>query len=85
MLGTGIKASGAYVPLLPENPTKAILVSSFIKHHQTLADYLDEWSETELDDIAIRHPVLKLLTIREMYYFMHYHIGHHQKAIRKGL
>ncbi len=83
-LGTGIKARGAFVPLLPENPSKAVLVSSFIKHHEILANYLDEWSETELDEIAIRHPVLKLLTIREMYYFMHYHIGHHQKAIRKG-
>lgn len=83
-LGTGIKARGAFIPLLPENPSKAVLVSSFIKHHEILANYLDEWSEAELDEIAIRHPVLKLLTIREMYYFMHYHIGHHQKAIRKG-
>lgn len=85
ILGTGVKARGAFVPLLPENPSKAILLSSFIKHHETLANYLDEWSETELDEIAIRHPVLKLVTIREIYYFMHYHIGHHQKAIRKGL
>ena len=84
ILGTGIKASGAFVPLLPENPSKAILVNSFIKHHETLANYLDEWSEVELDEIAIRHPVLKLMTIREMYYFMHYHIGHHQKAIQNG-
>lgn len=83
-LGTGIKARGAFVPLLPESPSKSTLVSSFIKHHETLANYLDEWSEAELDEIAIRHPVLKLMTIREMYYFMDYHIGHHQKAIRKG-
>jgi len=85
VLGTGIKATGAFVPTLPENPSKAILVNSFIKHHETLANYLDEWSEQELDDVAIKHPVLKLMTIREMYYFMHYHIGHHHKAIQKGI
>ncbi|MBA4850312.1 DinB family protein [Emticicia sp. BO119] len=85
ILGSGIKASGAFVPTLPENPSKAILVSSFIKHHETLTNYLDEWSEAELDEIAIKHPVLKLMTIREIYYFMHYHIGHHQKAIQKGI
>ena len=85
ILGTGIKASGAFVPLLPENPSKAILLSSFIKHHESLANYLDEWSETELDEIAMKHPVLKLMTIREIYYFMHYHIGHHHKAIQKGV
>ena len=85
ILGTGIKASGAFVPLLPENPSKTILINSFVKHHEILANYLDEWSETELDEIVIRHPVLKLMTIREIYYFMHYHIGHHHKAILKGL
>lgn len=85
ILGTGVKARGAFVPLLPENPSKAILINSFIKHHETLANYLDEWSEIELDEIAIKHPVLKLMTIREMYYFMHYHIGHHHKAVLKGI
>lgn len=84
-LGTGIKASGFFVPILPENPSKIVLISSFIKHHEALVKYLDDWSEPELDEVAIRHPVLKLITMREMYYFMHYHLGHHQKAIRKGL
>jgi hypothetical protein len=85
ILGMGIKASGAFVPLLPENPSKAILMNSFIKHHETLANYLDEWSEAELDEVPIRHPVLKLMTVREIYYFMHYHIGHHHQAIKKGI
>lgn len=85
ILGTGIKATGKFVPLLPESPSKDILLGSFVKHHETLVNYLDEWSEVELDEISIRHPVLKLMTIREMYYFMHYHIGHHHKAIQKGI
>ena len=84
-LGTGVTARGGFLPQMPENPSKAILLSSFLKHHQILADFLNDWSETELDEYCIKHPVLKMLTIREFYYFMHYHILHHRKAILKGL
>jgi DinB superfamily len=84
-LGTGITARGPFVPLMPENPSKEILLSSFLKHHRTLADFLNDWSEVELDEYCIKHPVLKTLTIREFYYFMDYHILHHRKAILKGI
>jgi len=85
ILSTGLKARGAFVPELPDNPSKTVLISSFIKHHEALADFLDTFTETELDELCIRHPVLKLLTLREMYYFMHYHFGHHLIAIQKGI
>jgi DinB superfamily len=85
LLGTGVTARGGFVPQMPENPSKTILLSSFLKHHQILADFLDDWSEEDLDQFCIKHPVLKALTIREFYYFMHYHILHHRKAILKGI
>lgn len=85
ILSTGLKARGAFVPELPENPSKTVLIARFIKHHVALAGFLDTFTETELDELCIKHPVLKLLTLREMYYFMHYHIGHHLKAIQKGI
>lgn len=81
VLSTGVTARGGFLPQIPENPSKELLVSSFAKHHQTLADFLNDWSEAELDEYCIKHPVLKNLTIREFYYFMHYHILHHRKAI----
>ncbi len=84
-LATGVIARGGFVPQMPENPSKTILLSSFLKHHQALADFLNDWSEAELDDYCIKHPVLKMLTIREFYYFMDYHILHHHKAILKGI
>lgn len=80
-LGTGVTALGVFVPQIPENPEKGILLNSFVKHHQALADFLNDWSESELDEYCIKHPVLRALTIREFYYFMHYHILHHRKAI----
>jgi DinB superfamily len=80
-LGTGVVARGAFVPQIPENPSKAILISSFLKHHQALADFLNDWSEEDLDQYCVKHPVLKNLSIREFYYFMDYHTLHHQKAI----
>lgn len=83
VLATGVAARGGFVPKMPENPSKELLVGSFAKHHQTLADFLNDWSEAELDEYCIKHPVLKNLTIREFYYFMHYHILHHRKAISR--
>lgn len=85
VLATGLKARGAFIPVLPENPSKEMLLNSFIKHHEILANYLDGFSEIELDQITIPHPVLKLLSTREMYYFMQYHLEHHQKAIRRAI
>ena len=80
-LGTGVVARGGFVPQMPENPSKEILMNSFLKHHQTLADFLSDWSEEDLDQYCVKHPALKLLTIREFYYFMDYHTLHHRKAI----
>ena len=70
VLSTGVTARGGFLPQIPENLSKELLVSSFAKHHQTLADFLNDWSETELDEYCIKHPVLKNLTIREFYYLI---------------
>lgn len=80
-LANGAVARGAFVPELPENPNKGILIESFKKHHQVLSNYLNGWSEEELDSYRLKHPLLKEITMREMYYFMDYHINHHLKAI----
>jgi hypothetical protein len=84
VLDTGVTARGGFVPQMPENPSKELLMNSFMKHHQALADLLNDWSEEDLDQYCIKHPVLKNLTIREFYYFMNYHTLHHQKAILKA-
>jgi DinB superfamily len=83
VLAGGVRAQGAFVPQMPENPEKEVLLASFQKHHQTLINALENWTEEELDSFQLKHPVLKLLTVREMLYFMVYHIGHHQKAIER--
>jgi hypothetical protein len=85
MLAGGVVARGAFVPVLPENSDKMMLLQSFQKHHQVLRDAIDSFSEEELDTIQFPHPVLKLINAREMFYFMNYHIGHHQKAMNKVL
>ena len=72
VLATGVAARGGFVPQMPENLSKELFISSFVKHHQVLADFLNDWSEAELDEYCIKHPVLKNLTIREFYYFMFY-------------
>lgn len=84
-LAGGVQARGAFVPVLPPDPEKDIVLASFQKHHQTLIEALDSWTEDDLDHYQLKHPVLKLLSVREMLYFMIYHIGHHQKAIDRIL
>ena len=42
-----------------------------------------KWSDEQLDHFQISHPILGLLTIRELAYFTIYHNGHHLETIRK--
>jgi hypothetical protein len=42
-----------------------------------------KWSEAQLDNYLLAHPLLGKLTIREILYFVHWHTNHHFEAIQK--
>ena len=42
-----------------------------------------KWSEAQLDNYLLAHPLLGKLTIREILYFVHWHTNHHFEAIKK--
>jgi hypothetical protein len=46
-----------------------------------LARRIDRFSETQLDQLILPHPLLGKLTLREMLYFTIYHVQHHQKQL----
>jgi len=48
---------------------------------QALARRIDRFSETQLDQLILPHPLLGKLTLREMLYFTIYHVQHHQKQL----
>lgn len=85
-LGTGVRATGGVEPNLSEGDFNINeTIARFKKQHDALIGHLDNWTDEELDEFAVPHPVLGLLTLREMFYFMDYHIGHHQVAIDRIL
>ena len=81
----GGKASGAYVP-------KAIAYSQkkqLLRRMQGLVDALcrgiERFSEEQLDQLILPHPLIGKVTIREMLYFTAYHAAHHKHSILKNL
>ena len=85
VLGTGVRATGGFVAQYTEGDTLEDTMSRFDEQHKTLVSILESFNEEELDKYQLPHPVLGNMTLREMFYFMAYHIGHHQKAIERVL
>ena len=84
-LSTGGKASGRFIPkpvLFNEKTGKSRKLISII---QKLNKQVGLFSEHQLDEYILPHPLLGKVTIREMLYFTIYHAGHHRNLIRSYL
>ncbi|MEZ4904164.1 MAG: DinB family protein [Spirosomataceae bacterium] len=80
-LGDGIRATGAFAPLDTATGLP-ILLGEFAQTNAALLNHLTDWSEEDLDNYVIPHPLLGLLTIREMLLFTAYHTRHHLEIMR---
>jgi hypothetical protein len=81
-LGVGVTATGAFVPLAP-NPDLPLLLDEFKQANDTLINHLADWTEEDLDKYTIPHPLMGLLTVREMMLFTAYHTRHHLEIMEK--
>lgn len=81
-LGAGVVATGAFAPLAC-NPDRGGLLEEFGQTNDGLISQLANWSEEELDKYAIPHPLMGLLTVREMMLFTAYHTRHHLEIMAK--
>ena len=84
-LPTGIKAPEY---LLPENikySEKVNLQETLHSLIYELSRKIDHFSENELDKYCLKHPVLGLLTLREMLENALFHVEHHHRQIVKHL
>jgi hypothetical protein len=80
----GAVASGLYVPK-KTNYQKAELNEKLKREGDKLVAALDKkWQDEQLDHYQISHPILGLLTVRELAYFTIYHNGHHLETIKKN-
>jgi DinB superfamily len=71
-----------YKHLNTEGP-KISLLQNFKAIHQNLMTHAASLSEDDLDSFQLPHPVLGLMTVREMLGFAAYHIRHHYEIIEK--
>jgi hypothetical protein len=63
--------------------TKVELLANFKAIHQKLVTRLAGLTELELDTLQVPHPVLGMMTMREMLLFTAIHIKHHYDIVAK--
>lgn len=82
-LQQGAKASGLYVPgnkqYVKVQHANALKSSSV----KLVSAIENKWSEQQLDALQVAHPLLGLVTLRELAYFTIYHNRHHEQTIKE--
>lgn len=79
----GAKATGVYVPKKTDYE-KEIVNSKLKVEGEKLIRAIDKkWNDEQLDHYQIEHPILGLLTVRELAYFTIHHNKHHLETIQK--
>lgn len=80
-------APGAYIPLVKEetDAEKQRILSKWQEKGSKLASAISKWSENDLDNYVLPHPLLGNLTVREMLFFTLYHNMHHVNDVRRLL
>jgi hypothetical protein len=82
ILSTGVKAPATMSPRPEDMPVdRSIIVERFTGVYRTLSEAVGHWSDEELDEYTIPHPVLELLTVREMLHFTSAHTLHHLRLL----
>jgi hypothetical protein len=84
-LSLGGRASGRFVPPVISTDQKDALIKLILNSVNNLCKRIEKFSETELDNLILPHPLLGKITIREMMYFTAYHVEHHENIIKRDL
>ena len=84
-LQNGAKAQGIYIPKKISFHERGRLSGKLLKTVSKINKLVDRFSEEELDQLILPHPILGKLTIREMLYFTIYHVQHHHNLTVKNL
>jgi hypothetical protein len=85
-LQAGGRASGPFVPPPVIAATeKERLLQQLDKLTSQLVRRTNKYKEFALDKYILPHPLLGMITLREMIYFTAYHASHHGKSIQHGL
>jgi len=82
-LAKGGRAMGQYIPREVKKEEREEMVNRFYTEMSILINHVQKWSEKNLDQTAVPHPLLGNLTMREMLYFTIYHTEHHLKVLKE--
>ena len=84
-LESGGKATKRFVPKAVNLEDRQSLKTKLQNEVKNLCSVLDRFTEKELDEYVLPHPLLGKLTLREMMYFTIYHVEHHSKLMKQNL
>ncbi len=84
-LENGGRASGRFIPEGVNIEKKQKLKTALESEVRSLCAKIDKFSEAELDQYILPHPLLGKLTLREMFYFTMHHVEHHQALTKENL
>lgn len=82
LLDAGGKATAPYVPKVIYENQKEQLLSIYENEKVKLLTVLEKWNERQLSALVAPHPLLGLVTIRELMFFTVFHNYHHLENIR---
>ncbi|MBK7650049.1 MAG: DinB family protein [Flammeovirgaceae bacterium] len=84
-LQEGGVATSRFIPTEVTIEQREKLIKSVNDVVGKLCKQLLDYSEKNLDELILPHPLLGKLTLREMMYFTIYHVVHHYAATEKSL
>lgn len=84
-LAAGGKAPEQFVPPTEEIPSKEVLTQQLMALIGKLNEAIVQMETKAFESLQIPHPLLGLITLKEMAYNAIYHVEHHQKALINGL
>lgn len=79
----GGKAYGPFIPVEIPWMEKDVALKELETTIGRITDSLRHYTEPELDDLHLPHPLMGMLTVREMIYFTQYHVMHHLGQVEK--
>lgn len=82
-LTNGAEASGDFIPGKVTFSNKMDILNSIDSEVKYLCEGIEYYTENDLDEIALPHPILGDISLREMLFFTCYHVNHHLDIIKR--
>ncbi|WP_460571428.1 DinB family protein [Flaviaesturariibacter terrae] len=84
-LAAGGTAPERFLPPPVASADKAAWLDALRSELRSISGHVAGYTDAELDSLALPHPFLGLLSIRELLYLMTYHATHHLRQVQTAL